>query len=185
MLFPITWLFKWIDNIFDEKLVRWLVYKGDVSASYSTWMPVWLDKNKHLSWDLLYLTALSSVFSSHSQGPLNWENQLICLRAEQPFSGTDRGQWIRHERNSVKFKRDKHKVLPQRVQSLWIDMRWGWRGWGAALWESPQSGGGQRAEYEHEFSTMSEWLCRASPQYITTKSLPLIVPISLIWGFEN
>lgn len=76
MLFPITWLFRWVDNKFDEKLVRWLVYKDDVSASYSTWMPVWLDNNKHLSWDLLYLTALLSVFSSHLQGlwtgRINW-----------------------------------------------------------------------------------------------------------------
>lgn len=56
------------------------------------------------------------------------------------------------KRKSMTFNKDKHQVLPQRGQSLWADMGWAWRGWGAGLWERPWGGGGQQAEHEHQLS---------------------------------
>lgn len=72
-----------------------------------------LENNRNLSWDLSDLIASLSVFSSHLQVTLNWEDQLMCLRAEQPSRRTHRGRWIRLRETPWNSTRTNNKCCPE------------------------------------------------------------------------
>lgn len=117
------WTTSWMKNWLDGWSTRVMLMHHTLLGCL--WQ---LEDNRSLSWDLSYLTALLSVFLSPLQVTPNWEDQLICLSAEQPSRGTHRGQWIRLRGTPWNSTRTNTKCCPGEGRAFGLT----WAGAGGA-----------------------------------------------------